>query len=128
MATIVVFNEPVLERMLNSPEGDVGIYLARRGRLIVLAAKKQVGVDTGQLRESIHMRHLYDGRGQFLLIGSNEKYALAHHEGTRPHVITPSRAQTLKFTRGAQVIYAKRVYHPGTKANRYLTDHLRLVK
>jgi hypothetical protein len=128
MVSILVFNEPVIQRMLNSPEGDVGQYLARRGRLIVFAAKKQVGVKTGQLRESIHMRHLYDSRGQFLMIGSEKHYALLHHEGSRPHTISPNRAQTLKFTRGAQVVYTKRVYHPGTKPNRYLTDHLRLVK
>jgi hypothetical protein len=114
--------------MLNSPEGDVGKYLAKKGRLITAAAKAQVGVRTGALRSSIHMRHLRDSRGQYVKIGSNLDYALLHHQGTKPHVIRPDRAKVLRFVRGSTIIYATSVMHPGTKANRYLSDNLKLVK
>lgn len=116
-----------LDFVLNNPSGDVGRYLARKGRTINIAAKAQVGVRTGALRASIHMRHLRDSRGQFVRIGSALNYAYLHHEGSKPHVITPNRAQVLRFTTRGRVVYAHAVMHPGTKPNRYLTDNLRLV-
>ena len=127
MAT-VVFRKAELDFLLNSPEGDVGKYLAKKGRLIPAAAKAQVGVRTGALRSSIHMRHLRDSRGQYVKIGSNLDYALLHHQGTKPHVIRPDRAKVLRFVRGSRIIYTTSVMHPGTKANRYLSDNLKLVK
>ena len=127
MAT-VVFRKAELDFLLNSPEGDVGKYLAKKGRLITAAAKAQVGVRTGALRSSIHMRHLRDSRGQYVKIGSNLDYALIHHQGTKPHVIRPDRAKVLRFVRGSRIIYTTSVMHPGTKANRYLSDNLKLVK
>jgi len=117
-----------LDFVLNNPSGDVGRHLARKGRLITMAAKAQVGVRTGALRASIHMRHLRDSRGQFVRIGSALNYAYLHHEGSKPHVITPNRAQVLRFVNRGRVIYAHAVMHPGTKPNRYLTDNLRLVR
>lgn len=128
MATVFVPRRAEMDFLLKNPSGPVGRYLARKGRLVLAAAKAQVGVRTGALRASIHMRHLRDSRGQFVRIGSPLNYALAHHEGTRPHLITPNRAQVLRFTRGSAVIYAHAVMHPGTKPNRYLTNNLRLVR
>jgi hypothetical protein len=124
----VVFREPVLDRYLNSPSGQVGRYMSRRGSLVVAAAKRQVGVRTGALRASIHMRHSRDTRGQFVRIGSPLRYARVHHEGSRPHIIKPNSQQVLRFVSKGQIIFAHAVKHPGTKANKYLTDNIRLMK
>lgn len=117
-----------LDKYLNNPQGEVGKYLRRRGKLIVAAAKRQVGVDTGRLRESIHSIHLRDSRSQYLWIGSNEAHALMHHQGTKPHTIVPREAPILRFTSGSRIIYSRHVEHPGTRPNRYLSDQLYLVK
>lgn len=120
---------PVLDHMLNSPDGDVGRYLAARGRLVVLAAKRQVGADTGALRASITMIHTRSAGGQYLKIGSNNKVALVHHQGSRPHLITPRNQQgMLRFQAGGRVIYTRRVMHPGTRPNRYLSDNLKFIR
>lgn len=126
--TKVVIRKAELDFMLNNPSGDVGRYLARKGRIVQAAARAQVGVRTGALRASIHMRHLRDSRGQYVKIGSALNYALLHHEGSKPHLIVPNRATILKFATRGRVVYAHAVMHPGTKANRYLTDNLKLVK
>lgn len=123
----VYFYPGALERLLNHPDGPVGKHLARKGRLIQAAAKRQVGVRTGALRASIHMRHLRDARGQYVKVGSNKRYALLHHEGSRPHMIFPQRAQVLRFVTRGRLVFAHAVRHPGTKANKYLTDNLRLI-
>ncbi len=127
MATVTI-RKTELDFMLNNPSGDVGKYLAKKGRIVQAAAKAQVGVRTGALRASIHMRHLRDSRGQFVKIGSALNYALLHHEGSKPHIIVPDRATVLRFVNRGRVVYAHSVMHPGTKANRYLTDNLKLVK
>lgn len=124
---IVNIRKAELDFLLNNPSGSVGRYLARKGSMITVAARAQVGVRTGALRASIHMRHLRDSRGQFVRIGSSLNYALLHHEGTKPHLITPNRAQVLRFVKGSRVVYAHAVMHPGTKPNKFLTDNLRLV-
>lgn len=121
----VIFREPALDRLLNSPAGEVGRHLSRIGLQILAGAKVQVGVRTGALRASLHMRHLRDPRGQYVRIGSPLPYARLHHEGSRPHIITPNSAQVLRFVSRGQVIFAHAVRHPGTRPNRYLTDNLR---
>lgn len=118
-----------LDNFLNSPSGPVGKYLAGRGRLIVAAAKAQVGVDTGKLRQSIGMTHYRGIGGQYLRIGSNNSIALIHHEGSRPHMIEArDRQKMLRFSSGGRVIYTRRVMHPGNRPNRYLSDNLKLIR
>lgn len=121
----VKFYDSILDRYLNQPNGEVGKFLRKRGLLILAAAKAQVGVRTGALRASLHMRHLRDTRGQYVRIGSPLPYARMHHEGTRPHIITPNRAQVLVFRTRGQVVHTHLVRHPGTRPNRYLTDNMR---
>lgn len=128
MTVTVVFRPAELDTLLNSPAGTVGRHLAAVGHQIMIAAKQQVGVDTGRLKNSIHMRHFRSGVGQLIEVGSSLNYALLHHQGTRPHLITPNRAQVLRFTAGSRVIYTHQVKHPGTRPNRYLTDNLYLIR
>lgn len=123
----VVFRSTVIENYLDMPGGQVGRYLARKGRLIEAAAKRQVGVSTGALRSSIHMRHMTDPRGQYIKVGSSLSYARMHHEGTKPHLIRPNTAHMLRFVSRGQIVFAHMVRHPGTPANRYLTDNMRRI-
>jgi hypothetical protein len=123
MARVILYPGP-MDMMLKSPVGDVGRFLAGRARLIVVGAKRQVGKKTRRLQQSIHSRQSRTAYGQMVWIGSEVKYALAHHEGTKPHIIKPDKAKALRFTAGTRVIYSRAVRHPGTRANRYLKDQL----
>lgn len=125
--TGLVFREMQFDHYLNSPAGEVGRYLAKKGQMILIRSKMQVGRRTLALRASIHMRHSRDPRGQYIQIGSSLPYARMHHEGTRPHMIYPVRRKMLRFVSKGQVVYAYEVRHPGTKANKYLTDPMRSV-
>jgi hypothetical protein len=121
----VTIDKGQLHLVLNTRAGNLWDALDRRGRAIVSDAKKRVGVKTGALRSSIHMRHLGNATGQYLWIGSKKHYAYAHHEGTRPHVITPDKAPLLVFRSGTRVIKTPIVNHPGTRPNPYLTAAMR---
>lgn len=46
-------------------------------------------------------------------------------DGTRPHIIVPRRAKALRFIVGGDVVFTRRVRHPGTRANNFLGRALR---
>jgi len=48
-------------------------------------------------------------------------YGIFVHEGTKPHIILPLRAKVLAWKYGKGMKFAKRVNHPGTKANPFLS-------
>lgn len=128
MASIEVnLNLRVLDEELNTPRGQLWWWLEKRAKKATMAAKRQVGVDTGALRKSIHYRHLRNFTGQYVWIGSNtQRHAYAHHEGTKPHIIKPEAPNTvLVFRKGSRVIATPMVRHPGTRPNRYLSNQLR---
>jgi hypothetical protein len=116
----------VFDNFVNGRHGDVGRSMQALGRTIQVAARHQAGMKTGKLRASIRVDHSSNRLGHTLRIGSSVSYALAHHEGTKPHIITPKNNEVLRFSTGTRVIYTKQVHHPGTKANRYLSDQLRI--
>jgi hypothetical protein len=116
--------------------------LVRRAKLVEHAATQQIplgsvrgGPQTRRianrnLRDTVRTRIAYtDWQPPVAYVGSDHPIALIHHEGTQPHVILPRTAKALAFwPRGANgVVFAKRVNHPGTKANRFLVDSLHLA-
>ena len=121
----ITIDKAQLHMVLNTPSGNLWGALDRRGKAIVSDAKKRVGVKTGALRASIHMRHLGNATGQYLWIGSKKNYAYVHHEGSKPHEITPNKAPVLVFRSGSRVIQTTLVKHPGTRPNPYLTAAMR---
>jgi len=127
MPSVFVKNRRNWDLFFENPSGRVGRYLNRKGRAITVAARAQVGVRTGNLRSSIHMRHFRDSRGQYVRIGSPLSYAKMHHEGTPPHLIKPKREEKLRFVSRGVVVYTHLVRHPGTRPNKFLTDNLKLI-
>jgi phage gpG-like protein len=123
----VVWNEPEVNFLLKSPIGAVGRSVQKRAFRVQTAAKRQVGVKSGKLQESIKYTVSTAPYGVKATVGSSVNYALIHHNGSRPHVILPVRAKSLVFTSRGRLVVTNRVNHPGTKPNRYLTDNLRLA-
>lgn len=124
----LTFRRAELDMYLNNPRGTVGRYMRRRGVWMMTSAKGQVGKKTGALERSIKLVHSRGSLGQFMSIGSALNYALVHHQGSKPHIITPNDANILRFSAGGRIVYTHKVNHPGTRPNRYLTDQLWMVK
>jgi hypothetical protein len=114
-----------LKTFLNTPAGPLWREVEKRAVLAQMQARKSVGVKTGALRSSIYKRHLGNSTGQYVIIGSDKNYAYAHHEGTKPHIITASSGKNLKFSKNGRMIYTSSVFHPGNRPNRYLTRQLK---
>lgn len=117
-----------IKRIVWDHDGAVMQRFRRIGRTIVVAARAQVGKETGALARSIHYNIQRWGGLPELKIGSASPIAYIHHEGTRPHAISARGGQFLRFSSKGRVVYDRTVMHPGTKPNRFLTDNLYLAR
>jgi hypothetical protein len=91
--------------------------------------KIEVPRRTGNLGRSIRIGRVTPKEAQTIAAAS---YALYVHEGTKAHDIRPRNAKALAFPaagsatlagrvrKGGKVRFAKRVRHPGTKANPFM--------
>jgi len=124
----VKLDKEKLRLFLNTPHSgdrkDLWKYLEEKKLKALLGAKRMVGVRTGALRNNIRASHLGNYTGQYVTIWADKPYALMHHEGTKPHLITPNNGKMLRFRSGTRVVFATRVMHPGTRGNPYLRNQL----
>lgn len=120
-----------MDLVFNEPVGLVGRWMGTRGEVAATYARGKVGVRTGRLKASIRMTQdrKAPGRAQQVRIGTGgtgRGYALLHHEGTKPHVITGKRGRFMTFSIRGRRVYTRVVRHPGTRPNHYLTDSLKV--
>jgi hypothetical protein len=140
----VVVDPQKLAEVLRGPNGPVMRRMIEDGELVKREAQRLVGVyrppdaysaahrkrRPGTLRDSIVKRVVQSGSGPVVQVGSDDDIALIHHEGTRPHPITPRTKPRLVFfwRKVGHVVSFKRVQHPGTQPNRFLTNALRVLR
>lgn len=85
-------------------------------KFILKTEKEEVPVKTAQLKRSITMEY----RPISASIYPTVKYALPVHEGSKPHVILPTRKKLLRFKVNGKWVFARKVKHPGNKANKFV--------
>lgn len=73
---------------------------------------------SGALRKSI-TETIGDLEGE-VAAGTGAKHARFVECGTEPHEITPRRKQVLRFVQAGNVVFARKVMHPGTKARPFM--------
>lgn len=131
-----------VRRYVADGNGDLVRWMLQQGELVKQEAQRLVGVyelppagptrarPPGTLRDSIVKRFTTTADGVVVQVGSEDPIALIHHEGTEPHVIEPRRpGGVLVFwsDRAGAVIAVRRVNHPGTQPNRFLTEALAVL-
>lgn len=127
MATFEKFDTE-WNHLLRGKGGMVYDHIDTLGKRLLQRAKQQVGKKTMALYKSIKASTASTGRGgPVATVVADNKIAMIHHNGSRPHIITPRRQTTLRFPVRGKMVYTKLVNHPGTKPNRFLTDPLRAV-
>lgn len=73
-------------------------------------------VRTGRMRQSIEIKVMNEG----VRIGPTTDYAAYVEYGTKPHEIRPKNKKALRFRMGNTLVFAKKVNHPGTKAQPFV--------
>lgn len=113
-----------IERLLRLQGGPVYRNMERRVRRVEAEAIRRAPGSMKQgIRVSIQQQPDGDFRG---VIKSTHPASIYVLNGTRPHQIFPRRpGGVLRFMVGGQVVYARFVNHPGTKANPFLQEALR---
>ena len=109
---------------VNDPTGDVTRDLWRRMTRVKFESRKLVRVRTGRLLSTIDVK--LQPRARYLWVavvagGKGITYAGYEHDGTAPHEIRARRKKALRFVLNGQVVFRRRVWHPGTTGTLFLT-------
>ena len=123
MAEKLIKMTPTIQQLLSQIEGDVTPAIeAGMSRVLSVAeghSLDEVPVLTSNLLNSITTSIANSGRSGVLKATAD--YAKFVHDGTKPHVIRPkTEGGVLAFMIGGRTVFAKKVNHPGTKANPFL--------
>lgn len=115
---------------LQSQRSPVADHIRAIGRTTVVLSKGFAGVKTGRLKRSIKMERDRTITNEYaVLVGSDVRHALVHHQGAKRHVITPRSPGGYLVFRGRSggAVFTKRVNHPGHRRNEYLVRALRMA-
>lgn len=121
---LTIKNLDEIERMFKKAPGKMldGIHKAIQRSILIIErnAKREApvnkGTGGGTLRQSIKSKMSGRATGE---VSVEAKYAMFVHEGTRPHVIRPTRMKALANTREGK-FFGRLVMHPGTQPNPFL--------
>jgi len=83
------------------------------------------GRDSTSLRDSGHVIFARAGGETCVVVAFTKPYATYVHEGTRPHIILPKKAGgvlAFYWPKAGKTVFMRRVNHPGTQGQHYLTD------
>lgn len=130
--SVIYVEDPLALRAFLSWEGPPGRDFERRMRTLEFRQTSEAPRRTGRMAGQISTRRMQSDFGRYLegAVGVNpgtrgqHGYAEIVSSGSRPHIITPRTARALRFVIAGRVIYTRRVQHPGTRPNPYLTRHL----
>jgi len=90
---------------------DIEDRLLHAAELMQYRARGLVPVEAGRLRDSIKLDKVDELK---MMVSADAPYSGFVEFGTRPHVIRPKVRRALRFEVDGKVVFATRVYHPGT--------------
>lgn len=115
------FTEELKWYQLNTKKKCKGLIKDISGDIVEDAKKNLVAngtLKTGGLAKSITYK--IDSSGYRVNINVGKAHGVFIEGGTKAHIIKPKRARALRFMLNGNVIYSKKVKHPGTKAKPFL--------
>lgn len=132
MAGVIYVEDVLALREFLSWEGPPGRDFERRMRTLEFRQAAGAPRRTGRMAGQVGTRRMTSDPGRYLegAVGVNpgqrgqSGYAQIVTGGSRPHVITARTGKALRFVIAGRVVYTRRVQHPGTRPNPYLTRHL----
>ena len=134
---VYVHHRPAEFRAFQSPTGMAGKWtleqankVAAHAELLAPKPGQGKGYATGETALSIRVKGPTVGRkGPEATITSDTDHAVYLHEGTPPHAIKPRTKDKMVFfwRKRGKVVFRDNVWHPGTKANPFLSNALRAI-
>lgn len=132
MAKVTYVEDVTALRAFLSWDGAPGRDFERRMKTLAYRQSSDAPRRTGRMAGMVGPRRMQSDFGRYLEGGAGVNvastnargYAQYVSSGTRPHVILPKRGKALRFVVAGRTVFARRVNHPGTRANPYLVRHL----
>ena len=89
-------------------------------------ARREAPIKTGNLRRSItkNKPSKFVGELRSNARSNGKPYWPMVQYGTGPHTITPKNGNFVVFEKGGETVFARKVSHPGTAANPFVTRTL----
>ena len=130
----IIWDGAVMEEIMHSPTGPVGVFMWTRSEIVKQAAILQVNKRTRLLSKGILKRPIIATAGgmemRIIATAKNPKtgvdYAAYVHEGTAPHDIPNAFGWGENFGIGMNLKEPRAFFHPGYKGNKFLSDNLKL--
>lgn len=125
MAPVLSFksNAAAIARRVDAWSQNITPELAqatlKAATVITAAAKREAPVATGRLRRSISYQAGGEAR---YIVAPAVPYAVAVHNGSKPHIIRPTNKRALWWKGALHPV--KSVRHPGNRANPFMTRAL----
>ena len=118
MAAVSVQIKGVKELMARLEAIDDLGPLMRDLALTAVSEQKHLSpVKTGNLRRSINLGRVTNTTAETI---ARAEYAAYVEYGTKPHEIRPRTSRVLAWKKGGKTIFARRVMHPGTRAQPFM--------
>lgn len=96
---------------------DLGPLMRDLALTAVSEQKRLAPVKTGNLRRSINLGRVTARSAETI---ARADYAAYVEYGTRAHEIRPRNRKVLAWKKGGRTIFARRVQHPGTRAQPFM--------
>lgn len=96
---------------------DLGPLMRDLALSAVAEQKRLSPVKTGNLRRSINVGRITDRTAETI---ARAEYASYVEYGTKAHEIRPRNRRVLRFKVGNRYVYARKVRHPGTRAQPFM--------
>lgn len=87
-----------IDRLLHTPGGAYGQWLARKGNTMTTLARSRANVDTGLMRSRIEFRVEVQGGHIVGILAAKTGYARFVHDGTRYYRGNPFLADAVRDT------------------------------
>jgi hypothetical protein len=128
-------NDPdfhVIRSTFSDDDGPVGRYVDSRARLVLAEMQRRAPVRTGLLLTTLRTqrRRTSHGPAVDVIAGARglTEYLGFIIFGTEPHIIRARRRRALRFIGSQGLTFARSVRHPGTRANNFMQDSLRVLR
>lgn len=124
-----MINISIDENALNAfkAQSDAVKKLIRKQSLAKLAddvfanamARADEHTKSGVMRQAMYIRKISDLHWQVGIDDALAPYGKWVHDGSRPHTIKPKNRKALRWVKGSNFVFAKKVNHPGYKGDAF---------
>jgi hypothetical protein len=124
LSVSVQLDKRVLDHLLGTFGNETRAAVRKHGLAVEARARATAPRRDGLLANSHTTTMGGNASSSTAIVAATAAYAAAVHDGSKPHDIYPKHGKALRFVSVGNVVFARKVHHPGTKAKPWLAEAL----